>query len=263
MAPIRFWAIGAAVGFVVLLAVAMATRPSSAKALDPALQGQLLQLFDGFNNAIRAEKVDDSVAMRSSETRKSMQDYLASADQRKELVQIVSDSIPDTIEVKHSTLSKDGTEATVLVIARKKIPADAPVQGGPPPGSVVTVELTLNFLKGNGSRKFVDQIFGMAPTQIVACKNEAFEPIDAYDRSKNTSLDGPIARVAFEANYTLVIVRVVNKENCAYLPNRATIQKAGLDPDLLVPYAIVEIDGFPHKRDKQKAWADHITTDDE
>jgi hypothetical protein len=151
--------------------------------------------------------------------------------------------------VKHSTLSK--------------IPADAPAPGGPPPGSVVTVELTLDFLREDGSWKFGDQIFGMDPTQIAACKNEAFEPIDADDRGKNTSLGGPIARVTFEANYTLVIVRAANEENCAYLPNRATIQKAGLNPDLLVPYAIVEIDGFPHKRDKQKAWVDHITIHDD
>jgi hypothetical protein len=56
----------------------------------------------------------------------------------------------------------------------------------------------------------------MDPTKIVDCKNEAFKPIDAYDRGKNASLGGPIARATFEADYTLVVVRVTNEENCAF-----------------------------------------------
>jgi hypothetical protein len=230
-----------------------------AAALDPALQAQLLQIFDRHNAAIRAGKLDDALAMRSTETRNEVQDYLGSDAKRKELLEFIGESVPDTIEVQHAQLSKDGADATILVIAHKKIPADAAAQGGPPPGSVITVELTLNFVKEDGRWTFGDQVFGLDPTQIVACKNAAFEPIDAYDRSRNTSLGGPIARVAFEADYTLVVVRVLNEENCAYLPNRATIKKAGVNPDLLVPYAVVEIDGFPHKSDKQKAWVDHIT----
>jgi hypothetical protein len=258
MASCRFWAACGAIGFAVLLAV-----PSSAAALEPALQAQLLQIFDRYNAAIRAGKLDDALALRSTETRKEVQDYLGSDDKRKELLEFIGDSAPDTIDVQHAQLSRDGTEATILTIAHKKIPADAATQGGPPPGSVVTVELTLNFVKEDGRWTFGDQVFGMDPAQVVACKSTAFEPIDAYDDSKTTSLGGRIARVAFEADYTLVVVRVMNEENCAYLPDRATIKKAGLDPDLLVPYAVVEIDGFPHKTDKQKAWVDHITIRDD
>jgi len=70
---------------------------------------------------------------------------------------------------------------------------------------------------------------------------------------------GPIVRVQFEADYTLLVVRVVDGENCAYMPNREAIQKAGLNLDLLVPYAIAEISGLPHKTDPQKVWVDHIT----
>lgn len=38
-----------------------------------------------------------------------------------------------------------------------------------------------------------------------------------------------------------------------------TASEAGLNADLLVPYAIAEISGLPHKTDPQKVWADHIT----
>ena len=73
------------------------------------------------------------------------------------------------------------------------------------------------------------------------------------------SMGGPIARVAFEPDYTLVVVRVVDEENCAYLPSRADIAKSGQNPDLLVPYAIISINGFPHKSDKQKIWAEKFS----
>jgi hypothetical protein len=106
-------------------------------------------------------------------------------------------------------------------------------------------------------------MFGMDPSQIKACKNQAFEPIEAYDQNMSSSLGGPIVRVAFEADHTLVIVRVLDEEDCVFLPSRVELQKSGFDPGLLVPYAIVEVDGFPHKSDKQKTWADRIKMGDE
>ena len=42
----------------------------------------------------------------------------------------------------------------------------------------------------------------------------------------------------FEANYTLLVVRVVDQENCAYMPNREAIQKSGPNLDLLVPITV-------------------------
>jgi hypothetical protein len=65
----------------------------------------------------------------------------------------------------------------------------------------------------------------------------------------------PIVRVRFEADCTLV----ADQENCAYMPNREAIEKAGLKLDLLVPYAIAQISGLPHKTDPQKVWVDHVT----
>jgi hypothetical protein len=248
-----------AVALVILSVATMLSRPGAAASLDAALQSQLLQLYDRHNQAIAAGKADEAVAMRSSETRQEMQPYLASADKRRELLEFVGGSIPDTVEVRHTSLTRDGNAAKILVLAKKQMPADA--SNGAP--SVVSAELTLNFAREDGQWKLGEQTFGLDPSQIVACKNEAFEPIDAYDRGRDISAGGPVARVAFEADFTLLVIRVGNQENCAYLPNRATIQKAGVNPDLLVPYAIAEIRGFPHKTDGQKIWVDHITIREE
>ena len=248
----------AAAGLAILVSAALFTSPGSAAPLDAALQTQLLQIYDRFNQAIAAGKVDEAVALRSSEARKAMRPYLGSKAKRRELVEILEGGIPDTIEVKHGSLAKDGKSAAILLVATQKVPAKVP-KGGPPPGSVMTMEMTLNFVREGGQWKLGDTIFGMDPAKVVPCKNPAFEPIEAYDDSKNVELGGPIVRVDFEPDYTLLVVRVVDQENCAYMPNREAIEKAGLKVDMLVPYNIAEISGLPHKSDPQKVWVDNIT----
>ena len=240
----------------------MFAAPGRAAPLDAALQTQLMQLYDRHNQAIAAGKVDEAVAMRSSEPRKAIRPYLASPAKRRELVEILKQGIPETIDVKHGSLAKDGKSAMILIVATQKVPTKVP-KGGPPPGSILTMEMTLNFVIEGGQWKLGDTIFGLDPTKFVPCKNPAFEPIEAYDDNKNVELGGPIVRVQFEADYTLVVVRVVDEGNCAYMPNRAAIEKAGLKPDMLVPYAIAEISGLPHKTDPQKVWVDHITVREE
>lgn len=251
---------GAALAIVSLLV--FGATPGRAAPLDAALQTELMQLYDRHNQAIAAGKVDEAVAMRSSEPRKAIKPYLASKAKRRQLVEILTQGIPDTIEVKHGSLAKDGKSASILIVATNRAPAKMP-KGGPPPGSIMTTEMTLNFVMESGQWKLGDTIFGLDPTKTVPCKNPAFEPIEAYDDSKNVELGGPIVRVQFEADYTLVVVRIVDEENCAYMPNRAAIEKAGLKPDMLVPYAIAEISGLPHKTDRQKVWVDHITAREE
>jgi hypothetical protein len=241
-----------------LAAVTMLAAAAQADPLDAALQTELLQVYDRHNQAIAAGKIDDAVALRSSEAKKAMRPYLGSAAKRRELAAILAQGIPDTIEVKHGSVSADGKTAAILILATKKAPAKVP-KGSPPPGSLMTTEMTLDFVSEGGQWKFGETVFGMDPAKIVPCKNPAFEPIEAYDDDKNVELGGPIVRVEFQADYTLLVVRVVDEENCAYMPNREAIDKAGLKPDMLVPYAIAEISGLPHKTDPQKVWVDHIT----
>jgi hypothetical protein len=243
MAHRRVGAVSRVAALAILCLTSLSAAPGSAAPLDAELQSQLMQLYDRYNREVAVGKVDEVVALRSSETRKAMKPYLGSASKRRELLKILGEGIPDTLEVKHASLAKDGTSAVILLLAKKRGAA---------------AELTLNFVKEAGQWRFGDQIFGMDPAEIVACK-DVFEPVEAYDSDRNVEVGGPIVRVAYEADYTLLVVRVLDQQNCAYMPNRAAIEKAGLNLDLLVPYAIAEISGLPHKTDGQKVWVDHIT----
>jgi hypothetical protein len=229
-----------------------ATLPAAAP-LDAALQEQLLGLFASYNQAIAAGRLHEAEGMRSAEVRQEMAEALNDEKNRQDFLASAMQEIPDKVEVRHASLAKDGNHATILTVASKTMP----------PGSVMRAEMTLDFVKEQGAWKYGEQMFGADPDKIVACRDDKFEPIAAYDQDEDSSLEGPIVRVAFEADHTLVVLRVVDEENCGFLPERAVLEKAGLDPATLVPYAIVEIEGFPHKSDKQKVWIDKLRVREE
>ena len=85
-----------------LAAVTLATTAWAAP-LDPALQAQLLQLYDSYNKAIAAGKLEEAVAMRPREVRDDIRKDLGSPSARKEFLEFSVDVIPDTVEVKRTT----------------------------------------------------------------------------------------------------------------------------------------------------------------
>jgi len=236
-----------------LIAATTINATAAAAALDPAVQASLLKIYDAYGKAMLAGQLDEALAMRSSEARQSMKDDLATAAGRKEVLDFGRHTVPDSFEVLHASLSKDGAKATIITLAHKKTPD----------GAVATSQLTLSFVNEGGAWKFGEPLFGRDPALSKHCPNPAYEPIDAFDQTRSTSLGGPIARVAFEADHTLVVVGGMDDETCVILPSRAALKAAGLDPDQLVPYAIVEFEGLPHKTDEQKAWAETFKIDEE
>ncbi len=235
-----------------------AAPPCFAKPLDPSLQQQLLGIYDSYNRAITAGKLPDALAFRSAATRAEIQKELKTANDRRSFMAMSQAMVPDTIEVRHASINATGDHAHLLLLIVKTFPPGKPVPGAPPPGSTQRGEVTLNFVKQAAGWAFDDQIFGGDPAAIVPCKNDKSEPASAYDQNKTVSMGGPIVRVDFQPDYTMVVVRVVDEENCAFLPARNELLKHGLDPATLVPYAIVEIEGSPHQSDKQKVLVDSL-----
>jgi len=248
--------------WVIALAALLLAVPLTglARPLDAALQQQLLGVYDSYNKAIVAGKLPEALALRSAEVQKQAQQQTKTANSKRELLTMAKTMVPDALEVVHASINAAGDKANIITVAAKTIPKDAKVpRGGPAPGSTVHSGLTLSFVKEGGSWKLDDQMFGIDPSEIVACKDDRDEPEAAYDTDKSVSMGGPIARVDFQADYTLIVIRVVDEENCAFLQaNKDELMQHGLDPAKLVPYAIVEIEGSPHKTDKQKILVDSL-----
>ena len=249
---------------VVLAAMLFASAlPAVAAPLDATLQQQLLALYDSYNKAIAAGKLPEATALRSAEVRVQMQKEMKSAKDKREMMATAKMMVPDSVEVLHAAVNAAGDKAHIITVAAKTIPKDQKIPGGAAPGSTVRSGMTLDFLKEGGTWKFDNQTFGADPATFTACRNYQNEPDTAYDQDKNVAMGGPIIRVDFQPSHTLIVVRVVDEENCAFLPNREELVKHGLEPAKLVPYAIVEIEGSPHKSDKQKILVESLNVQPE
>jgi len=245
-------------GIILAAVLCIGARLALAAPLDPTLQQQLLAIYDSYNRAIAAGKWPDALALRSDQMRERAKKEMKTAKQQREMLEMAKAMVPDSLEVLHATINRAGTEAQIMTVAAKTIPKGMKMPGGPAPGTVVHSGLTLEFVKQGGGWRFDNQTFGADPSKITACKDASNEPESAYDTGKDVSMGGPIVRVDFQPDYTMIVVRVVDEENCAFLPSREVLAKHGLPPEQLVPYAIVEIDGSPHRTDKQKVLVDKI-----
>lgn len=230
-----------------------------AKPMDDAMQQQLLVIYDGYNKALLAGKVGDAIKLRSAQTRASAKKEMPTAAAQQRFLAMAKTMVPDTVKPVHATINASADKASIITVASKTFPKNVKIPGAPPPGSLMHSELTLTFVKESDGWKLDDQIFGPDPTSITKCKDDKYEPETAFDNNKTVSMGGPIVRVDFQPDHTLIVIRVVDEENCAFLSeNKEGMLKHGLSPDKLVPYAIVEIEGNPHKTDKQKVLVDSL-----
>ena len=85
--------------FVILSVLFLAIAPQSrAEAVDPALQQQLIALFDNYDQAIAAGKFQDALAIRTAETRTRAQKEMSTAASRQEFLAMAKLMIPEKLE---------------------------------------------------------------------------------------------------------------------------------------------------------------------
>ena len=245
-----------------LLAAASGWAGSQAFAapLDSAVQQDLLSLYDRYGKLILAGKLADAAQLRGGTGRARL---LALAKQSKreraDELQMAQLMTPDGVSPVHANLSSDGKTATILVIASKTWPAGLKFPNAPKPGTVTHGELTLQFEREGQTWTLADLIFGPDPATIKVCHDAPAETEADYNRSANSSVGGQIRRVDFKADHTLVVIRIVDEEDCLILPPRERMAQRDLHPDQLVPFALIDLEGVPHRSDKQRFWADKWT----
>ena len=243
----------------IVASLLLAAMPALAAKVEPATEQQLLALYDGYRKAVLAGKFDAAMVMMSAELKAKYRQQTRTEKDRREALTMAKMMMPETVSVVHSFVDAPGTHARLVTLATKTVPKDQKLPpGAPAPGTVMRGGITLAFVKEAGAWKFDQQTFGADPTVVMACKSETPDPESEYDMESNLSAGGPVARVEFKPDYTLVVFSVVGEANCAFLPTREALAKSGLNTDMLVPYAIVSIDGSRHKTDAQKILVDKI-----
>jgi hypothetical protein len=221
---------------------------AQARPMEGPLQQQLLALFNRYNAAIAAGRLDDALALRSTATREALTQQLKTPKDRQDYLATARQMVPDRLELRHASVNDAGDKALLIVLADKTL-ASGPAQN----------ELDMSFSKEAGAWKLGDLTLGPGPADIQRCRDPSFQPMSAYDTSHTVSLTGRIERVDFLADHTLVVLLSGSTETCAFLPDRAALQQHGMDPDILQPYRIAEISGVAGRSDAQKVMVNTIT----
>lgn len=222
---------------------------------DPAQREAAMAVFAAWNKAVAAGKLDDAFALRTAAMRARIREEMKTPARRKQVADMLKAMVPDTVEVQHAALSRDGSKLTLHTVVGSTVPATAPRRPGmPSPGTRLQAELTLDFLREGGVWKFDNQTWGMDPSKMKPC-GTAWPGMEGFEERDNLQMGGQIRRVAFAADHTLVVIRMLDEENCIFLPSRARLGELGFKADLLEPYAVIEIEAWPHRTDKQAAWA--------
>ena len=232
--------------------------PAIAAPVDPQTQQQLLSILDNYNNAIVAGKLDAAMALMSTQLRGQAKAHVKTDKDRRDALAMARMMVPDTVSVVHTFIDLSATHARLVTVATKVIQKGQAFPGGPPPGTSVRNGMTVSFTKEGGAWKFDEQLFGADPSDAAGCKSETSDPASSYDPDRHVSAGGPIVRADFEPTYTLIVFSVVGDANCAFLPAKPDLARMGIDPDLLVPYAIVTLNGIAHRTDAQKMLADSV-----
>ena len=246
-----------------VMALAIWTAAAIAAPVEPAQRDAMLAVYTAFNKAVAAGKLDDALALRSADRRARIQADAKTAAQRKNVLELLKSMIPNEIEVQRAVQSKDGAKITLNTLITMIVPANAPRRPGvPASGTKLQAELALDFLREKGVWKFDNQTWGMDPSKVKPCTT-AWKGMDAFEERDNLSMGGQIRRVDFAADHTKVVIRMFDEENCLFLPSRAKLTERGFNPDWIEPWAIIEIEAWPHRDDKQAAWAARVTIRDE
>jgi hypothetical protein len=237
---------------------------ANAKPLEPTAQQDLLALYDRYGKLVLAGKLTEAAQLRAAKPRAEM---LAlgkkSKREQTEMIEMARLMTPDSVTPVHANLAADGNAATIEVVASKTWPAGVKIPNAPKPGTVTHGEVSLQFALEGTAWKLVTQSFGPDPAAVSTCHDETTETEAAYNRNASSNVGGQIRRVDFKADHTLVVIRIVDEENCLILPPRDRLAQNDGHPDKLVPWALIEADGAPHRNDKQRFWADKWTVTDE
>src|SRR5215469_6948502 len=142
-----------------------------ANPMDPALQQQLLGVYDAYNKDLVAGKLADAVNLRSAEARAAAAKEMPTEAARQRFLAMAKTMVPDALQPLHASINAAGDKAIIVTLGSKTVPKGIKLPpGAPPPGTVMHSELTLAYVKESDGWKLDDQIFGPDPAEVRKCR---------------------------------------------------------------------------------------------
>jgi len=239
-----------------LLAVALllaATGIAPAAEMPAAIRTELLALYDKYNAAAKKGDFKSAMALRTTKRRADIDKALKNPKE-KDFANAMLRYVPESYTVEHAELAEDGNTAEIETVAEFIAPPHVRGKGDVPADGKVQQEISLAFVKEKGAWRYDQPTWGPRVGSIKACDEAKAAKEEDFDDAKELTLGGMIRRVVFADSYTVFVARVVDEENCLYLPDKAALQQAGLNTDLLVPRAMFEAEAIKHRSDEQRVW---------
>jgi len=208
---------------------------------------ELTRTFDEYNSAAKAGELKKMLSLRTIEQQKDINSQIAKKEDRDYFLLLARAQTPESYEVQHVALGKDGQSATVYLLGQ--FPAMSEIKR-----PRTRMEEMISFKKEDGKWKIHSALPLGDPDKVKHPRDLTYAPKDA-DMDVAGEIGGRIVKTEFHSDYTLVVVRVMDEENAVFLPAKDVLQRAGLPLEELQPWNIYEFSGHRHKSDKQKFFA--------
>jgi hypothetical protein len=213
------------------------------------VQAILTQRLQGYYDAQRAGDLDKALSFFAREQQKLYADEIGTdPDQRKQAADWMQKTAPRSFTVEN--LTEDKAAGTASIHTVNEMLDDN--------GATAHVEMQTDFAKEGGGWFITGMIFGMNRDAIKRAANDDPEPDDAYDTDSSLNIGGPILRVAFEPDHTLIVIRVLDEEHDLFLPPKAKLKSMGVDPARLTEGTIVSGNGTTSRNDELKHRIDEL-----
>ncbi|MGH6882025.1 MAG: hypothetical protein ACREFM_14015, partial [Hypericibacter sp.] len=207
------------------------------------VQTILTQRLQGYYDAQKAGDIDKALGFFAKEQQKLFRGEIGDdPDKRKMASDWMQKTAPKSFTVQKVTEDKAAHTASLYTV--NEMLDDE--------GKLAHVEMQTDFVKEGSVWAITGTIFGMNLDAIKRANNDDPEPADAYDDSTSLNIGGPIRRVAFEKDYTLIVIRVLDEEHDLFLPPKAKLKAMGIDPAKLTEGTIVSGDGATSRNDEFK-----------
>jgi hypothetical protein len=231
------------------IALALLVSCGTLRAEADDMQTVLTQRLQGYYDAQRAGDLDKTLSFFGQEQRKLYADEVGNdPDKRKQAADWMRKTAPRSFTVEN--LTEDKAAGTVSVHTVNEMLDDA--------GAIAHVEMQTDFAQEGGAWVITGVVYGMNRDAIKRAASDDPGPDDAYDTDTSLSIGGPIRRVAFEKDYTLIVIRVLDEEHDLFLPPSAKLKAMGVDPARLTEGTIVSGNGSTSRNDEFKHRIDEL-----
>ena len=238
-----------AIGLCLLAAISISA------AADDVLQRELSDLLQRYFTAVNADNFKEALNLRTGSSRAEIEKELADAGNRTATLKMMKAMTPERFETQHFEGTPAGAEATLYVIATKTLPEELAKQQG---RQSARAEVTAQFRKEGNSWRVENITFTGDPDKVKRSPDEKFEPEEAFNMERRTSINGRVIRTRFETDHSVVIVRVLDEEIVALLPSRKELEGYSFDFDSILPWHTVNVRGHLHKSNPLKLLATEL-----